>query len=349
MPVGAWHPFLESVLASLRCQGPGIAVALLDASGDPRVKEIGDQNSDWLSYRRHGPDGGQSDAILEGWRNLEGEWLGWLNADDLLMPGMLDRIRAAHTVDPSLEVIYGHSTILDDTGAMTGYHFNVEPPGPRLLQAGIISQPSCLFSRAAYERAGGLDRDLHYTMDWDLWIRLYKDGARFGFVDEPLSMVLWAAGTKTASLNKRRREELKAIIARHAPEEAHKEVFRDFAIHAMIDMIWPEALRQKLIRKLRGGGPSVYGIRADGHVGNSITVMLAHYEADAKRGVSLQFDRVPVDLEIVASIAHTKVEQVGERIDIMLSEPVQAGQSFKLSVQRSGDGPLYFKRATWLA
>ena len=78
VPVGAWHPFLPHVLASLKAQGPDVAVALLDASGDARVKALGDAEAGWLAYRRHGKDKGQSDAILEGWANVDSDWLGWL-------------------------------------------------------------------------------------------------------------------------------------------------------------------------------------------------------------------------------------------------------------------------------
>ncbi|MBY9068555.1 glycosyltransferase [Hyphomonas sp. WL0036] len=349
VPVGAWHPFLPQALASLKSQGAGVAVALLDASGDARVKAVADDNADWLAFRRHGPDKGQSDAILEGWANLEGDWLGWLNADDILMPGALAQIRAAHAADPSLEVIYGHSTILDDSGAMTGYHFNVERPGDRLLQAGIISQPSCLFSRAAYDRAGGLNRDLHYTMDWDLWIRLYKDGAKFGFVDAPISMVLWAAGTKTASLNKRRRAELKALISRHAPEAARKAVFRDFAIHAIIDMIWPDSLRQKVIRRLRGTGPSVYGIGADGRMAETVRLVLAHYAPQGRAGVSLKFDGDATGLNVTASLPVKQILAAGQGMDLMLETPLAPGETLELSLSRAGGGePVYFRRAGWI-
>ena len=51
--------------------------------------EAVDQFSDLVAYRRAGPDGGQSDAIIEGWDNLSGDILGWLNADDALYPGAL--------------------------------------------------------------------------------------------------------------------------------------------------------------------------------------------------------------------------------------------------------------------
>jgi hypothetical protein len=40
VPVGTWHPFLAASFASLKAQGPGLAVALLDASGDPRVGRL---------------------------------------------------------------------------------------------------------------------------------------------------------------------------------------------------------------------------------------------------------------------------------------------------------------------
>lgn len=346
VPVGAWHPFLPQALASLKAQGPGVAVALLDASGDARVKALGEANADWLAFRRHGPDKGQSDAILEGWANLEGDWLGWLNADDILMPGALAQIRAAHAADPSLEVIYGHSTILDDSGAMTGYHFNVEPPGDRLMQAGIISQPSCLFSRAAYDRAGGLNRDLHYTMDWDLWIRLYKDGAKFGFVDAPLSMVLWGADTKTASLNQRRRDELQAIIAAHAPQGAQQGTFRAFAIHALADRIWPDALKTTVLRRLRRNGPVVYGLGADGRIHPGCRLVLAQYGDAPVRGVTLEYD----GQEGAVLVRADRPARLGAggrgRVSLAFVEPLAPGQACKVDIEAAST--CFFHRASWI-
>lgn len=346
VPVGAWHPFLPQALASLKCQGDHVSVALLDASGDPRVKAAGDANAGWLAYRRHGADGGQSDAILEGWANLEGDWLGWLNADDILMPGALAKVRAAHAADPALDVIYGHSTIVDDRGAMTGYHFNVEPPGPRLLQAGIVSQPSCFFSRAAYDRAGGLNRNLHYTMDWDLWIRLYKDGARFGFIDTPLSMVLWAAETKTASLNRRRRDELRTLIARHAPEAAQKGTFRAFAIHALADRVWPDALKTLLLRRLRRNGPEVFGLGADGSVRGGCRLLLAHYAEAPVRGLTIRFDGAPGDLELESSQPLKTIARQKRRLDAIFRTPLGAAEL--VEVRLTAASPSYLRSAGWI-
>ena len=348
VPVGAWHDFLPSALESLACQGGDLSVALLDASGDPRVHALADRYDGLLAYRRHGPDGGQSDAILEGWANLEGDWLGWLNADDALMPGALDRVRARLGEAPELDVVYGHSVILDAAGAMTGYHFNVEPPGPRLLQAGIISQPSCFFRRAAYERAGGLNRDLHYVMDWDLWIRLYTSGARFGFLDQPLSMVIWAEDTKTASLNARRRAELETLIGEHAPEGARKQTFRAFLVHAGADMIWPPALRRSVVRRLRRSGPSVLGIRADGRLAAQAWLELAHYDPEPRSGLKLELLGRPGSLK--ARCEGRAIEQVNEGRDLILrfATPVAPGQLCRVELRHEAEKGPILVRAAWV-
>ena len=350
VPVGAWHPFLPHVLASLKAQGPDVAVALLDASGDARVKALGDAEAGWLAYRRHGKDKGQSDAILEGWANVDSDWLGWLNADDILMPGALDRVRERLAAEPDLDVIYGQSTILDDEGAMTGYHFNVEPPGPRLFEGCIISQPSCFFRRATYDSVGGLNRDLHYVMDWDLWIRLYKAGSKFAFLDVPMSQVLWGADTKSASLNRRRRQELRAIIAAHTPEEKQKAIFRAFAIHAIADMIWPPFLKDRVLKHLRHVGQRLYGLRADGEIADSATLSLAHYSGDDVTGVMLDLEGGLSGVTATASVPAQAMPASAGCIALSFNEPLPAGQTVEVTVRRGGGKlPLYFRRAAWIS
>jgi hypothetical protein len=347
VPVGTWHPFLAASFASLKAQGPGLAVALLDASGDPRVRALADAHDDWLSYRRHGPDGGQSDAIIEGWKNVSGDWLGWLNADDILMPGALDRVRGRLAEAPGLDVIYGHSSIIDETGAMTGYHFNVEPPGPRLLQAGIISQPSCFFRRAACEGVGGVNPDLHYTMDWDLWIRMYEAGAKFDFVEAAMSMVLWGEDTKTASLNKRRRSELQDIISRHAPKAAQSGTFRAFVVHAAADRVWPASLRERVRRRLRRSGPSVFGIRADGLVQAAARLFIAHYDAEPKTGLVLEFDSDPGGLRVSGDALPDEIARAGKTIEIRLSPALAGGETLSLQLVPEPGSTVRFLRAAW--
>lgn len=347
VPVGAWHPLLPACLESLRQQNVDLQVAILDASEDPRVFEVAEKHDHWLSYRHHGPDSGQSDAILKGWAAVEGDWLGWLNADDTLMPEALSRVSSKIAHEPELEIVYGHSNIVDDAGRFTGYHFNVEPPSERLLQSGIISQPSCFFSRTAYDRAGGLDQDRHYTMDWDLWIRMFKSGARFGFIDEVLSTVLWGAATKTASFNAARRAELKSLISEHSPASEHRAVFRAFAIHTLADLVRPDPLKRRVIRRLRRSGPRIFGLRADGQIDQGAELHLTHYDAVPNTGLCLEFARSIGDIEIESNPSSSILTKNGRHVQIRFDQPQAGGALVTVRVSAPAKQPVLLEHVQW--
>ncbi|MEM9496066.1 MAG: glycosyltransferase [Pseudomonadota bacterium] len=345
-PIGAYHDFLPSALRSLAIQRAPFQSALLDASGDERVKEIADAHDGMLAYRRHGPDGGQSAAIIEGWENTTGDILGWLNADDLLFPGALEKAVAAFEADPDLDVVCGHSIILGDRGEMTGYHWAVEPPGPRILEAGIISQPSCFFRRSAYERVGGLNEDLHYTMDWDLWIRLYKAGAKFGFIDAPLSMVLWGEGTKTASFNKARRDELRALIAEHAPAEKQKRIFQSFAIHHLLERIPAQGVRNWLSRRLSKNRTTIFGVGAEGALDADAQIHYANLGAEPREALVLMLEHPEKVTVVDAGERDIQVARHKDGILISFKQAVKDGEAIGVRLKQSGGAR--FRGCEWL-
>lgn len=285
VPVGAYHDLLPMCLTSLAAQKGDLRVSLLDASGDPRVKEVADRFSALLRYRRHGPDQGQSDAIIEGWTHAPGEILGWLNADDFLFPGAIERVQAAFEREPSIDVVTGHSAICDRSGALTGYHWAVEPPGMSLLSGCAISQPSCFFRRSLYDAVGGLDRSLHYTMDWDLWLRFFRVNAKFEFLNEPLSVVYWGEGTKTIGMNKARRTELERLIRTYTPPAKRFRTRRGFFLRALLDNIAHPRLKVAVENALRRKKPSVFGIGPNGVLAEKSTIFWPHF--GGRRAVKL--------------------------------------------------------------
>jgi GT2 family glycosyltransferase len=213
VPVKSNVATLAGALASLRVQDAPCAVALLDASGAAAVPAIADASGLAFAYRRHGPDAGQAAAITEGWLQAPGDILGWLNDDDLLLPGALDAVAAILAAEPATEIVYGHGVMLDADGGFTGYFPSIADDPAALRCSNIICQPAAFVRRAAVERIGGLDTALHFTMDWDLWLRLYEAGARFRFVDRPLAAVRSHATTKTRSGGPARRREIARLMA----------------------------------------------------------------------------------------------------------------------------------------
>lgn len=216
MPVGAWHDLLPAAFESLASQSEPLEVAFLDASGDPRVAQAANASGLDFVYRRSGPDGGQSAAIAEGWAELGGDILFWLNADDRLTPGALTQVAAHFGSADKPDVVFGHSDFINRRGKKTGQHDQLANVSDYLLRSNTISQPSCFARRSWIERVGGVDAQLHYVMDWDLWARLYKSGAKFKQTEETYSEVYMGEDTKTGLVSRTRLAEVYGLVQRNA-------------------------------------------------------------------------------------------------------------------------------------
>ncbi len=210
-------------------------MAVLDASGDPRVAETLTAYEPLITYLRSGKDAGQAAAIAEGWQHGEGDVLGWLNADDFLYPGALAAARRVLTERTDVDVVTGDSVFLDEKGRFTGFHPGVNVPDARILTSNPISQPSTFIRRSAIDRIGGINRDLHYTMDWDLWSRLHSAGCRFASHADCLSGVRIARGTKTMGFGAARRREVLNLIAPRASAVRKAKVMIGFGLQYIDD------------------------------------------------------------------------------------------------------------------
>jgi hypothetical protein len=208
--------FLPTALESVRVQKASSLVSLLDGSPDDKSQGAAEKYNDIISYRYHRKDDGQSAAIQEGWDSTGGDIVAWLNADDYYFPWTLSAVEEAFGRYPEADVIFGHGVHVTPEGDFEMYFPAINESPSALLKRCTIVQPACFVRRAAMQRAGGLDKSLVYTMDWDFWIRLYKTGAKFQFLDMPLAAVRIYAGTKTLTGAKRRYEELYSILKSNA-------------------------------------------------------------------------------------------------------------------------------------
>lgn len=225
---------LPRALLSLREQNSPLKVAFLDASGDSRVAEAADSCGLEFSYRRHGRDAGQAAAIREGWERIGGDVLFWLNADDQLLPNTLSRVRAILEACPKADVVYGGAEFIDIAGKRIGLHDQVGEMSRLILRSNIIAQPSCFARRRAVEAVGGIDPELHFVMDWDLWVRLYCAGAHFQRVDRLLSAIYIGNGTKTEQVSRRRLAETFALVRRNAGIWTAAKSTASLAVHTLV-------------------------------------------------------------------------------------------------------------------
>ncbi len=170
--------YLEATIRSILLQGyPNLEYIIIDGGSTDESVAIIEHYQDWIDYWVSEADAGQSDAINKGFARAQGTVLGWVNSDDLLLPGALAAAANAFHKNPGLGLFYGSAEIIDAAGQRTRDYKDFRPYDFETLlhDDNIIPQPAAFFSSDAWKTAGPLVNDLHFVMDWDLWIKIARN------------------------------------------------------------------------------------------------------------------------------------------------------------------------------
>lgn len=179
--------FLEDAIKSVIAQGMGdkIELVICDAASTDNSVEIIRKYAAvpglvgwWCSEK----DGGQSEAFNKGFSHARGEWLTWLNADELYMPGSLKAFERLVSRKPDAVWVTANMLSFDSaTRKITRVNWgpHMLPPflSPKHTYAEVFG-PTTFFRKSVYERFGPIDEKLHYGMDTEYWQRLTMGGVR---------------------------------------------------------------------------------------------------------------------------------------------------------------------------
>lgn len=231
--------YIEATIRSVLDQDyPRIEYLVVDGgSSDGTLEVLSRQTSRvrWMSE----PDHGQGDAIRKGFALTQGEILAWLNADDVYLPGAVSRAVAAFQASSPVDLVYGNAEFIDRAGAVLGPCEQVQPfdLGRLINDLDFIVQPATFFRREPYAASGGLDPDLTYCLDYDLWIRMAQRGAA-AFVPDVLAQVRIYPQTKTASGGLGRLDEIEHMVRRYGrnalPTDFEREMVAACRRHAQL-------------------------------------------------------------------------------------------------------------------
>jgi glycosyltransferase involved in cell wall biosynthesis len=145
---------------------------------DPRIRAFRQENA------------GVSVARNRGIAAARGDYIAFLDADDLFEPLNLDRKVAFLESEPTYGLVYAQELIFDsESGRVMGQSRGWPVPELRDLlemRAGINSPSSVVVRTSLIRAIGGFDPSLSTSADWDAWIRLAAR-TRFGYIDEILS------------------------------------------------------------------------------------------------------------------------------------------------------------------
>lgn len=180
IPVKGERPYFDEALRSLLQQGLGDDLEIIVQDADVEA------------------DKGQSDALNKGFAKARGEWFFWLNADDVLLPGALvkvrdfiNRVERVEGEEVKVKVkngnhvervdwIAGDTVYLDKKGIVKDVRTDAKWRSWFGKKLSVwTGGPSAFFRRELWEMRGGFDVGLKYAMDIDLWTRWANAGEWF--------------------------------------------------------------------------------------------------------------------------------------------------------------------------
>jgi hypothetical protein len=132
-----------------------------------------------------------------------GDFATWINSDDLLCKNAL--VEHVTQIGCAANTVYvGNCLRITATGKILSVHRGRVHSLEDLLRIsrvwrarGQIVQPEVLFPRDLALAVGGLNRDNHYTMDYELWGKFFLAGARFQYTNIPFGMFRSHSDQKT--------------------------------------------------------------------------------------------------------------------------------------------------------
>jgi len=189
--------FIEETIQSVLGQDyPSIEHIVVDGGSTDETLEILGRYPEvrWISEA----DQGQADAVNKGFTLASGEIFGWLNSDDLYLPGA---ISAAVSImqETGAGLVHGGWRQIDESGnvmrELAAVPFDLRQ---QLDYANLVAQPGALFTRRAFEAVGGLDVTFRYALDYELFLRI---GSRFEVrhVDRVLAAYRYHPASKTVA------------------------------------------------------------------------------------------------------------------------------------------------------
>jgi len=259
----------------------------------------------WISEK----DQGQSHAINKGFQMAKGEVASWLNSDDVILPGAVSHAVRAFERNPRLGAVYGEGYRIDIDGNVKGRFLATEPFNlwKLVYLSDYILQQSTYFRREIFEEVGFVDEDLHWGMDWDLFIRIAKRYP-IEYIPEYMGCIREYATAKSYAGGGKRFRELAMIMRRHC-NTRYPPAYVNYGLETYCSIVcnWIEKMTPKgmeyLSRQIRWAVRAVpdqiimrtlnaQGLYSDGWAGPKLQYMLGPGSGTVvMRGSSPHFGR----------------------------------------------------------
>gem|GEM_PF-3008038 len=236
----------RAVKSALAQTYPRCEVIVVDDGSTDQTLEVLADYGELINVVRQSDNCGRSAARNIGLKHASGEFIVFLDADDTLLPHMVEQQIAYLQAHSGVAFVYGHAWMSDVCGeiiqppVLMGAPLEPgRPPFVSLVMGQSLLIHTALIRRSVLPTLGAFDETLYVSEDWDLWLRLAAQ-YQVGFTSLPLA---------TCSINPERSTQRLAAynVQVHTPRvlaNAFNYLPPDSALHALK----PKAVGRALVQ-----------------------------------------------------------------------------------------------------
>lgn len=177
-------------------------VIIVDDGSTDETKEVVAQFGNKVTYY-YQPNKGLSVARNVTLGKASGEFVAYLDADDMWYPQKLERHIAFLDAHPECGFVHSDITVINEDDEVLYPRFNQDtgrkvPVGDcirDLVKRCHIQILTVVERRTCSEAVGNFDPRLLVAQDYFRWIMIASHGWKVGYIDEPLAMYRWRNGS----------------------------------------------------------------------------------------------------------------------------------------------------------
>lgn len=195
-------PYLRQCIESVLSQNyPNLEFIIVDGGSTDGSAEIIKQYADKLAWWVSERDGGQYSALNKGFAKSTGEILGWINADDFLLPNAITTIAGIYQQLPEVQWLTSRTIVnCDDWGVMSwcGIPGASREAWSETTDGTFIMQEATFWTRRLFADACGLQIPTRHShaADQDLWLQFFAHSDLY-LTDVPLACSRQRSGQRS--------------------------------------------------------------------------------------------------------------------------------------------------------
>jgi len=208
---------LESTILSILDQNyPNLELIIIDGGSTDNSVEIIKKYHHKIDYWVSEKDNGQTHAINKGFKIATGDYVNWINSDDMLPRKALHILAESIQNSPGYDFYFGDYKAFNEKGELLYFRKSAPYSSSSLFWGRqLSSQPAVFFRRQLLEEHGYLNEKQQFCMDTEFWIRASEHGATFQQIKHTLGITRAHGDAKTTHLQNVLHDEHKEIVRRY--------------------------------------------------------------------------------------------------------------------------------------